>query len=261
MAVPSPDPNPSASPGAETAQTRSITRFLPVGILVLGLVVILAFDLHRYVSLSALREHHQDLTGFVAENLAIAAVAFMVIYAIAIALSVPGGAILTLAGGLLFGVVLGSVLVVTAATVGAVAVFLAARTALGDMLRRRASGWLKRLEGGFRENAFSYLLTLRLIPIFPFWLVNLAPAFFGVPLATFAITTLLGIIPGTVVFIGVGNGLGATLEAGEDPDLGILLNLEILLPLVGLAVLSLLPVAYRRWRGRAGQAEGRERPE
>ena len=109
-------------------------------------------------------------------------------------------------------------------------------------------------EGGFRRNAFSYLLTLRLIPIVPFWLVNLAPAFFGVPLTTFVVTTVLGIIPGTIVYVGVGNGLGATLDAGEDPDLGIILDPEILLPLLGLAVLSLLPLAYRHWRGRSRAA-------
>lgn len=229
---------------------RSLFRFAPVAVLVGGLVLVFAFDLHDLISLSALHEHREDLTGFVADNLVAAAAAFMAIYAIATALSVPGGAVLTLVGGFLFGVVIGGMLVVVAATIGAVGVFLAARTALGDSLRRRSGGWLKRLEGGFRRNAFSYLLTLRLIPLVPFWLVNLAPAFFGVPLSTFVITTVLGIIPGTIVYVGVGNGLGATLDAGEDPDLGIILDPEILLPLLGLALLSLLPLAYRHWRGR-----------
>ena len=236
------------------APRRRIVRCLPLAVLAGGLVLVLVFGVHDLISLSALRENRQDLTDFVADNLVVAAAAYMAVYALATALSVPGGAILTLVGGFLFGVVIGGVLVVVAATLGAVGIFLAARTALGDSLRRRTGGWLKRLEGGFRRNTFSYLLTLRLIPIVPFWLVNLAPAFFGVPLTTFVVTTVLGIIPGTIVYVGVGNGLGATLDAGEDPDLGIILDPEILLPLLGLAVLSLLPLAYRHWRGRSRAA-------
>ena len=231
---------------------RSLTRFLPLAILALGLVLVFALDLDRFASLSALREHHEALRAYVHGHAVLASLAFMGVYALATALSIPGGAILTLAGGLMFGLVWGSVMVVLAATMGAVAIFLAAKTALGDVLRARAGGWIRRLEGGFRDNAFSYLLTLRLIPVVPFWLLNLVPAFLGVSLVTFATTTFLGIIPGTVVYVGVGNGVGATLDAGEDPDLGIIFDPEILLPLLGLAALSLLPIAYRRWRNRAG---------
>jgi uncharacterized membrane protein YdjX (TVP38/TMEM64 family) len=131
-----------------------------------------------------------------------------------------------------------------------VAVFLAARTALGDTLRRRTGPWLRRLEDGFRDNALSYLLVLRLMPLIPFWLVNLVPAFLGVPLRIFVLGTLVGIIPGTLIFASVGNGLGAVLDTGRQPDAGILFEPEILLPLIGLSVLALIPMVYRRLKGK-----------
>jgi uncharacterized membrane protein YdjX (TVP38/TMEM64 family) len=169
---------------------------------------------------------------------------------VATAVSIPGATILTLAGGFLFGIIWGSALTVLGATLGATAVFLAARTALGDALRRKAGPWMQRMEAGFRRDAVSYLLSLRLIPVVPFWLVNLVPAFFGVPLRTFVWTTAVGIVPGTVVYTSVGNGLGATLEAGGRPDLGVIFQPEVLLPLIGLGLLALLPAAWKRWRGR-----------
>ncbi|HIF10986.1 MAG TPA: TVP38/TMEM64 family protein, partial [Sneathiellales bacterium] len=125
-----------------------------------------------------------------------AAVAFIAVYAAAIAVSVPGAAILTMTSGFLFGAVVGTLCAVTGATIGAVIVFAAARTAVGDLLKAKAGPRLKKMEAGFRENAFSYLLTLRLIPIFPFWLINLAPAFLGVPILIFFAATFIGIIPG-----------------------------------------------------------------
>jgi uncharacterized membrane protein YdjX (TVP38/TMEM64 family) len=175
----------------------------------------------------------------------------MLIYAAAIALSIPGGAILTIAGGFLFGVVAATCYVVIAATFGATILFLIARTALGDTLRRKAGPAVRRMEVGFRENALNYLLFLRLIPVFPFWLVNLVPAFLGVPLTTYIVATLVGIIPGSLVYASVGNGLGAVFDAGGRPDLGIIFKPEIILPIVGLAVLAILPVAYKKIK--AGQ--------
>ncbi|MEM7443660.1 MAG: TVP38/TMEM64 family protein [Pseudomonadota bacterium] len=222
-------------------------RWLPLGVLVAALVAFFAFDLDRYFSFEMLQDHRQWLTEFVAANAVLASVGFFLAYALAIAISIPVGLILSLAAGFMFGVVWASILVVLAATTGASVAFLAARTALRGVIERRAGGWIKRLESGFRDSAFSYLLTLRLIPIVPFWLVNLVPALLGVRLTTFAIATLIGIIPGTVVFVSVGNGLGATLDRGETPNLGIIFDPAILLPLIGLAVLSLLPALYKKY--------------
>ncbi len=118
-------------------------------------------------------------------------------------------------------------------------------------LRRRAGPWIGRLEAGFRENALSYLLVLRLVPLFPFWLVNLVPAFLGVPLTTYALGTFVGIIPGSFVYASVGNGLGAVFDAGGTPDLTIIFEPEILLPIIGLSLLALIPVVYKKFKGKA----------
>lgn len=235
----------------ETAPPRSpVKRFLPLLVLVLAIIVVFASGLHEYLSFDALREHRETLLRLVADNATIAPLAFISIYAGVIALSIPGGAVLTIASGFLFGIWLGGLYVVIGATAGATAVFLIARTALGDALRAKAGPWLQRMEAGFQENALNYLLVLRLIPIFPFWLVNLVPAFLGVGLGTYVIGTFFGIIPGSLVFASVGNGLGAVFDAGETPDLGIIFKPEIIGPIIGLALLALLPVVYRKLKQR-----------
>lgn len=224
----------------------SFKRLIPLLILVAGLLLFLALDLHRYVSFNTLSEYHETLTRWVADHTLLAGLVYMLIYAVVIAFSLPGGAVMTITGGFLFGIWIGTALTVVGATVGATAVFLAARTGLGDPLRARAGPALRKMEVGFQENAMSYLLFLRLIPLFPFWLVNLVPAFLGVKLRTYVIGTFFGIAPGSFVYASVGNGLGAILERGERPDLGLIFNPEILLPLIGLAVLAMLPVIYKK---------------
>jgi uncharacterized membrane protein YdjX (TVP38/TMEM64 family) len=225
-----------------------LKRFLPLAILLLAIVAAFALGLDDYLSLDQLERHRAQLLDWVDRHPGSAPLAFMLIYAAAVALSIPGGAILTMTGGFLFGVVAGTCYVVIAATVGATIVFLIARTALGDSLRRKAGPGVRRMEAGFRENALNYLLFLRLIPLFPFWLVNLVPALLGVPLTTYVAATLLGIIPGGLVYASVGNGLGALFDAGGRPDLGIIFEPEIILPILGLAVLAILPVAYKKIR-------------
>ena len=154
-------------------------------------------------------------------------------------------------GGFLFGTLFGTVFAVVGATIGAVGVFLVARTALGDLLRERLGhGTLERMADGFRENAFSYLLVLRLVPLFPFFMVNLAPAFLGVSLRTYALATLLGIVPGAFVFASVGAGLGDVFEMGGIVSASGLLTPRIVTALVGLAALALVPIAYKRLKGR-----------
>jgi uncharacterized membrane protein YdjX (TVP38/TMEM64 family) len=226
-----------------------LMRFLPLAVLLLAIAAVYASGLADYVSFEQLQHNRAQLHDFVDRHPLLAPLLYMAIYAAVIALSVPGGAVLTVGGGFLFGVGFGTLYVVIAATVGASLVFLAAKTALGDSLRQKAAPWLRRMEDGFRDNALSYLLFLRLIPIFPFWLVNLVPAFLGVPFPTYVVATFLGIIPGTLVYASVGNGLGAVFEAGQSPDLGIIFKPAIILPIIGLAVLALLPVAYRKIKG------------
>lgn len=242
--------------GRAESAASVVRRALPLIVLIGGLVTFFALGLDRQLSLDGLRQNQALLSDLVERHVVGAALLFVVTYALATALSVPGGAVLTIAGGTLFGLLWGTLLATIGATAGAVLVFLAARTALGDTLRRRAGPGLRRFEAGFRRNAVSYLLTLRLIPLAPFWLVNLVPALFGVSLGAYALTTVIGIIPGTLVYVAIGNGLVATLTAGGEPNLGMIVEPAILLPLFGLALLSLAPVLYRLWRGRDGRSAG-----
>jgi uncharacterized membrane protein YdjX (TVP38/TMEM64 family) len=224
-----------------------ISRWLPLAALAAGSVAFFAFGLHRYLTFETLAANRAGLLAWVAARPVLAPLAYIAVYIVVVAFSLPGATVLTVAGGFLFGIVAGACYAVVGATAGAVILFLAARTALGDMLRAKAGGAIKRMEEGFRADAFSYLLVLRLVPLFPFFLVNLVPAFLGVSLGVFAAATFLGIIPGAFVFASVGAGLGAVFDAGEEPDLGILFTPRILLPIAGLAVLALVPVAYKYW--------------
>lgn len=237
---------------AGTAWAPVVRRSLPLAVLLAGLVLFFALGLDRYLSFEELSRHREWLTRQVQAHGIVAALAFIGVYALVTATSVPGGAVLTVLGGFLFGIGWGTLYAVVGATLGAVAIFLAARTALGEPLRRRAGPAVRRMAAGFHEHALSYLLVLRLVPLFPFWLVNLVPAFLGVPLRIYLIGTFFGIIPGTFVYASVGNGLGRLIAAGERPDLGIIFEPAILTPILGLAVLALIPVVYRKLRARRG---------
>ncbi len=192
-----------------------------------------------WLTLDTLRTHRGALTGWVAANFAAAAVSYVAVYVAAVALSVPGAVFLTLAGGFLFGAVLGTLLTTIGATIGAILVFLLARAIFGAAALDRFGPRAARLAEGIRRNAWSYLVVLRLVPLFPFFLVNLVPAFVGVRLGVHALTTFVGILPATAVFSLSGAGLGSVLDAGGALDLRSILTPQILGALVGLAVLSL----------------------
>ncbi|MEO8558229.1 MAG: TVP38/TMEM64 family protein [Rhodospirillales bacterium] len=228
-------------------------RWLPLAVLVVGTAAFFLSGAYHYVTFDTLREHREALLGWVKDMGVLAGVILILGYALVVAFSLPLGILMTLTAGFLFGTVLGTVYVVIAATLGSIAVFLAARTALGDFLRKRAAGFFKRMEAGFKRNEFSYLLFLRLVPVFPFWLVNIVPAFLGVSLRNYVLATFIGVIPGSAVFAAVGNGLGAVFDQGKTPDLSIIFKPDILLPILGLALLSLAPVAYNRYRDRKGK--------
>lgn len=223
-----------------------IRRYLPLAAVLAAAIAVLATGLHRELSLDGLAARQAALAGLVAAQPLLTGGGYVLLYALVVALSLPGGAVMTLAGGLLFGAWLGSGLAIVAATIGAIGVFLAARSALAAPLARRAGPLLDRIRPGLERDGFWYLMTLRLLPIAPFWLVNLAPALAGMRLAPFALATLIGIIPGTAVFASIGAGIGGVLAAGGRPDLSVVLSPQILLPLLGLAALSLLPVLLRR---------------
>jgi uncharacterized membrane protein YdjX (TVP38/TMEM64 family) len=234
-------------PQSPKAGKTGLGRFLPL-LLVAGLAaLVFATGLHRYLSLEALKENYEALAGFVHERYLLAAIAFIGVYIAATAASVPGASFLSLAGGLMFGAVAGTGLIVVGATIGAVILFSAARSALGASLLERAGPTVKKMEEGFRENAFSYLLILRLVPLFPFFLVNIAPAAFNVKLRDFALATFVGIIPGAFAYASAGAGLGAVIEKGGEVSLdGLLTDPKILTPIVALSALAVLPIILKR---------------
>ncbi len=224
-------------------------RWLPFALLVLAsAAALILLYLEGGLSFETLSRHSQWLRAEVDANPLLAGLLLFLLYCIVTALSLPVATLVTVAAGYLFGTLVASFWVVLGATLGSIVVFLAARGALHDCLMARAGPWLKRMEKGFQEDALSYLLVLRLLPIFPFWLVNLVPALLGVKLWIYCLGTALGIIPGVLVYAAVGNGLGMVLARGDEPDLSVILDLRVILPLAGLAVLALLPVAWKRWQ-------------
>lgn len=244
-------PNAPADSAAKSSSPVFL-RIALVAVLIAGFVAFFAFDLDRYVSFESLQNNRAELLEFVARNGFWAVLLFGGIYAVVVAFSLPGGALMTITGGFLFGWLGGGLIVVVGATIGATALFLIARTAVGGFLEARAGPFVRKMEDGFRQNALSYLLVLRLIPLFPFWLVNLVPALLGVSTTTYVFATFIGIIPGTFVYASVGNGLGTLFDAGGSTDslLMTIFQPQFLLPLIGLAVLAVLPVLYKKYQNR-----------
>lgn len=223
-----------------------------MAVLIVAFGLFFALGLDDYITFEALREHRHWLTQTVEQHALVAAAVYMLIYATVITFSLPGGAVMTVAGGFLFGAVAGTVYVLIGATTGATLLFLIARSTLGAALHERAGPWLQKLEAGFQENELSYMLVLRLIPLFPFFVVNLVPAFLGVSLRNYFIGTLVGIIPGTAVYATFGAGIGSVFDSGEALTLDGVLTPTMLAALIGLAALSLLPVVYKKVKARQG---------
>lgn len=237
----------------QTKSGFSLVRLFPLLLLGGGLVAFFALGLNEYLTLDLLKENRAALKDWVHAHKTEAVLLFILAYIVVASFSLPLGALLSIAGGFLFGSVFGAAWIVIGATIGSTILFLVAKTALGEPLRARFANQIKAFEEGFRQNAFSYLLLLRLVPLFPFWLVNLAPAFIGVSVATFVVTTFIGIIPGSFVFASIGNGLNALFEAGEEPDLRLttlIARPDFYIPIVGLVALSLIPVIYRAFAGK-----------
>lgn len=220
---------------------------------------------HHQVTLDNIVAQRDRFHHFLAEHVTLSVLAYMAIYALAVALSLPCGLILTAAGGLLFGWLIGALAAVVAATTGATIVFLIARTAVGDSLSRRSGPWLAKLSEGFQKDALSYMLFLRLVPAFPFWFVNLAPAVLGVPLKTFVIGTFLGIIPATLAFASAGAGLDSVILAAKNDlaacvalegldrcklqiNASSFLTRELIQALVLVGLVALIPVVLKKWR-------------
>ena len=225
-----------------------VRRFWPLGLLLAAFAAAWASGLPQQIGWAGLARHQAALSAWVASHPIAAPALYAVIYAVAAALSLPEAAVLTVAGGLLFGTLAGGVLAVVGSSVGAVALFLAVRHHLADAIAARGGRFLERVRAGLERDGFSYLLAIRLVPAFPFWLVNLAAALSGMRLLPYAGATLLGVVPATFVYASIGAGIGTVLAGGGTPDLGVIFSPRVLGPLVALAALSLVPVAWRHWR-------------
>ncbi len=229
-----------------------VMRRLPL-LAVVAVALIGALTLGDHLSFAALAEHREALLAWRDANYFASVVVFISVYAVIVAFSLPGATIATLTGGFLFATFPGALYNVAAATAGAIAIFLAARWGLGDQLAARldaSTGRIGRLKAAIDGAQWEMLFLIRLVPVVPFFVANLLPALVGVPLGRYAITTFLGIIPGAVVYTSVGAGLGAVFAAGEVPDLGIIFEPHVLLPILGLAALAALPLVVKALRGR-----------
>lgn len=256
------------SPAAGAACPKlSLRRLAPLVVVVLVSVGVIALGWHRQLSFEQVARHHEALRAFIAMHEVQAVAAYVALYVVTVALSIPVGFYLTVIGGILFGVLLGGGAALISATTGAICIFLIARSAIGEYFVRWAGPAAEKLAKGFRADAFSYLLFLRLVPIVPFWVVNLVAALAGVRLATFAGATALGIIPATFIFAFFGAGLDSVITAQQAaygacaaaarPDCRLEFHLhaavtpELLAALGALGVLALVPVVVKRLRRRA----------
>ena len=225
--------------------SATLTKLLILALFVGGVIAFFAFGGQKYLNLETLKANRDALIQYAEQHYALALLIGFLIYTVSTALSLPGGLILSLAVGLVFGRWAGTVLIVFAATLGATLVFLAARYLFANMARKRIGGLAQKINVGFTKDAFNYLLFLRLVPLFPFWLVNLAPAFTNVSLKTYITATAIGILPGTFVFANLGQNLGR-ISSTKD-----LLTPPIIGAFVLLGVFALIPVLYKKFKAKA----------
>lgn len=235
----------------------SLWRFVPVALIAAGLVAGYAFGLQDYLTLGFLAEQRDALKAIVAERYALSLAAFVVVYVLAVAFSFPAASVLTIFGGFLFGWAVGGAAVAVGATIGASLIFLATRSAFGGFLRARVGGFVQRLADGFREDAFGYLLVIRLAPVFPFFVVNIAAALFDISLGRFVAATFVGILPGTFAYAYLGQGVDSVLvaarDAGRTVSLSDLVTTEITLAFLALAAVAAIPTIVSRLRRPRGQ--------
>ncbi|MBW3097565.1 TVP38/TMEM64 family protein [Pseudohoeflea sp. DP4N28-3] len=239
----------------ETAGSATWRRFIPIAVVAAALILAYSFGLQDYLSFKALADQRDSLRAFVENNFVTAIAIYATVYVLATAISFPAASALTVFGGFLFGWLVGGIVTAFAATTGAVSIFLTAKTAFGDVLRKRAGPFIAKLAAGFDRDALSYMFALRLAPVVPFFVTNIAPAIFGVPLRTYLIATFFGILPGTFAYSWLGQGLDSVIVAaaasGRDVALGDLVTPDITAAFALLALVAIIPPLVRRLRRRS----------
>lgn len=219
--------------------------WLPLGIILLITVLFFSLNLEQIFTLQTLKSQHIALIDWQSKNFILATLLFCFVYILIVACSIPSASFLTIVAGFLFGPFFGTFLVVASATIGAYLIYFAVSLSL-NLWQKKETPWLNKLRAGFKKNAFCYLLTLRLVPIFPFWMVNIAPALLNISSKTFIFATFIGIIPGTAVYASLGCGLKNILNKTEELDFMLLVEPQILFPLTLLALLAMSPVLYKK---------------
>lgn len=254
-----------SNPVSENDPTSSFRRWLPLTVIVCLMVLVYTTGLHKQLTLQNIAENRENLRNFIEHHWLKAIFMYAAVYALAVAVSFPAAGILTVTGGLLFGWIVGAITTIFAATLGATVIFLAAKTSLEKVLTRNSGPLLTKVRNGFAENAFSYLLFLRFVPLFPFWLVNLASALARIPLKTFVSATFLGIIPITFVFSFLGSSLDAVIESHRvayqacmaqggtactfDLAISHIVTPRMLIALASLGLVALIPVVVKKLKG------------
>ncbi len=254
-----------ANPVGEYDPSSSVKRWLPLAVIVCLMILVYATGLHKQLTLQNIAENRENLRDYIEHHWLKAILLYTAVYTLAVAVSLPAASILTVTGGLLFGWIAGGITTVFAATLGATIIFLAAKTSLEKVLTRKSGPLLTKIRNGFAENAFNYLLFLRFVPLFPFWLVNLASALARIPLKTFVSATFLGIIPITFVISFLGSSLDSVIEAHRaayqacvalgginctfDLSISHIVTPRMLVALASLGLVALIPVIVKKFKG------------
>lgn len=223
---------------------KLLARYSFLGVLLLASFLFFYFHLYDYLTVTTLKYYQVEAKAWTQLHYGLSVSLYIILFALLIACAIPCATFLTLLGGFLFNAI--AILYAEfSITLGGVILYLAVRTAVGSRIAARRSGWIKKIESGFKQNAFNYLLTLRLVPIFPCWISNISAGILNVPIKTFIAATALGILPSTIIYVLAGKGLDRILMDDKTPLLNLIFTPSVLLPLLGLAALSLFPVIYK----------------
>jgi uncharacterized membrane protein YdjX (TVP38/TMEM64 family) len=236
----------SGNPLMSAVNKKFVIRRLPLAFIFCGLFCFFYFHLDTYINFETLKEHRQFLSAWTQEHYSLAVCLYMISYVATILCAIPSSIFFSLTAGFLFGSIFGFLYTMVSAIIGAAIFFLLIRTALAEWLAEKLGKKLQHFEAGFQENAFNYILTMRLIPIFPFFIVNIASAILGVRLFSFLAATFLGIIPANMIYVSLGHGLGKIFDHHQTPNIEIIFQPHIFIPLILMAVLALLPVVYKK---------------
>ena len=234
------------------APLSKLKRFAPLAVIAAALAAFFIFDGPSYVNLESLKENRAYLAGLVSDNFVLMFMGFIALYALLVGISFPGASFLSIFGGFLFGTWVGATGIVIGATLGACIIFAVVKLALGESMAQKMGPYMAKFEEGLKQNELSYLFILRLVPLFPFFVVNVVPALFNVKFRNYLLSTFFGIIPGAIVFASIGDGASAIFEQGGDLNLkGVMFEPRVLFPIIGLIVLSLIPIAYNKFKAKS----------